>query len=586
MQLHGPELNYPTHEKELLAIVRALKKWRTDLLGVYFQVFTDHKPLTEFMRQKNLSRRQARWQEYMGQYEFDIEYVPGEDNSPADSLSRLPPDDALGGSSVVVAAVGSLRISTDPAWLDKIRSGYRKDPWCKSLLQDPNAVGIRIEDGLLFLGERLVIPRVRDVREALFRLAHDCLGHFGADKSYAALRASYYWPRMRKEMEDMYVPSCEECQRNKSLTRKPAGPLHSLPVPDRRGSSIAIDFVGPLPEDEGMNCIATITDRLGADFRPIATRTDITAEDFAVLFFDHWYCENGLPDDIISDRDKLWLSRFWKALHRLTGVDIKLSSSYHPQTDGASERSNKTVIQALRYHVARNQRGWARALPRVRFHIMNTVNASTGFTPFQLHLGRCPKVLPPLLDSAIAETRAEFGDPAFDAARVIRQVDTDTMEAQDNMHLAKIHQTTQANKHRGPEVPYSVGERVLLSTVHRRREYMQRGSNRVAKFMVRYDGPFTVTAAHPETSSYTLALPSHMKICPTFHSSLLKPFKTNDAALFPSRERTRPKPVLAEDGVEEWPVEAVLDVKHLRRGDKYLVRWQGFGPSGKTVEVL
>lgn len=126
MQLKAAELNYPTHEKELLAIVRALKHWRTDLLGVSFTVYTDHKPLREFKTQKNLSRRQARWQELIGQYDFEIDYIPGEDNSPADSLSRLPPDDVR--DDPVVGAVSSLRISTDPAWLKAIRAGYRKDP--------------------------------------------------------------------------------------------------------------------------------------------------------------------------------------------------------------------------------------------------------------------------------------------------------------------------------------------------------------------------------------------------------------------------------------------------------------------------
>lgn len=94
------------------------------------------------------------------------------------------------------------------------------------------------------------------------------------------------------------------------MTRKPAGSLHPLPVPDGHGQAIAIDFIGPLPLDDGFNCIATISDRLGADFRPIPTRTDIMAEDFAALFFKHWYCENGLPLDIVSDRDKLFVSQF------------------------------------------------------------------------------------------------------------------------------------------------------------------------------------------------------------------------------------------------------------------------------------
>lgn len=92
---------------------------------------------------------------------------------------------------------------------------------------------------------------------------------------------------------------------------KPAGPLHPLPIPDEQGNSIAMDFIGPLPEDEGYNCLLMITDHLSSDVRLILTHTDITAEKLATIFFNNWYCENGLPTDIVSDRDKLFILKFW-----------------------------------------------------------------------------------------------------------------------------------------------------------------------------------------------------------------------------------------------------------------------------------
>jgi hypothetical protein len=177
-----------------------------------------------------------------------------------------------------------------------------------------------------------------------------------------------------------------------------------LPIPNQRGDSVTIDFIGPLPKDDGKNSIITFTDRLGSDIQLLASRTDISVEQLAYLFFDKWYCENGLPTEIISDRDKLFVSRFWKALHKLTGVKLKLSTAYHPETDGSSERTNKTVNQALRYHVEQNQLGWVRALPRIRFDLMNTVNKSTGFTPFQLRMGRSPRIIPPLVPAKSSAT--------------------------------------------------------------------------------------------------------------------------------------------------------------------------------------
>ena len=108
-----------------------------------------------------------------------------------------------------------------------------------------------------------------------------------------------------------------------------------------------MDFVGPLPVDEGYDCILTMTDRLGADIRIIPTHCNITMENLAVLFFNHWYCKNGLLLNIVSDHDKLFISKFWQVLTKLMGVKLKMLSSFHPETDGASQHSNKMVNQSI-----------------------------------------------------------------------------------------------------------------------------------------------------------------------------------------------------------------------------------------------
>jgi hypothetical protein len=233
-------------------------------------------------------------------------------------------------------------------------------------------------------------------------------------------------------------------------------------VPDERGSSVAMDFVGPLPEDEGFNCILTMTDRLGSDIRIVPTRTDISAESLASLFFKHWYCENGLLADIISDRDKLFISKFWRALHRLTGVRLKMSTAYHPQTDGSSERSNKTVNQCLRYHIQRNQKGWVAALPLIRFQIMNSVNSSTSYSGFQLLMGRSPRLIPPLLPANGNNETTEDKR----ATELIEQLKWDVDNAKDHLLEAKCLQAFYANRDRSPEDSFKIGDRVMLSTLH------------------------------------------------------------------------------------------------------------------------
>ena len=125
---------------------------------------------------------------------------------------------------------------------------------------------------------------------------------------------------------------------------------------------------------------------------------------------------------------------------------------------------------------------------------------------------------------------------------------------------------------------------MLLSTLNRRREYMQKGDNRVAKFMARYDGPYKVKHAYPETSTYTLDLPPSMKIFPTFHASMLKRYIRNDDEVFPSRRLERPAPIVMADGVEEWFVDRILNHRRRGRGYQWLVRWKGYGADMDTWE--
>ena len=474
----------------------------------------------------------------------------------------------------------TVSITTTPELLEHIKEGYKTDEYCVKLRQNLSSIdGAQDRDGLLYVGGRLVIPRVGTLRADLYALAHDELGHFGADKSYMALRDAYYWPNMRRDLEQTYIPGCDACQRNKSPTTKPAGPLHPLPVPDKRFDSVAIDFVGPLPEDEGYNGIVTMTDRLGAaDVRIEPIRMDITAEEFARVFFDKWYCENGLPLEIISDRDRLFMSQFWSALHNLAGVKIKMSSAYHPETDGASERTNKTVNQLLRFYVDREQKDWVKRLPRVRFCIMNTVNASTGYSPFQLRQGFSPRVIPPLVPPADG-TRTDETDATLRAMELLTQLQRDVAAAQDALLAAKTRQAHHANQRRSTDDVFRVGDQVMLSTRNRRRDYKAGQPDRAAKFMPRYDSPYFITAVNPSKSEYTLELSDTRQMFPGFHASQLKRYVPNDDDRYPQRALARPGPV--NEAQNTYEVSRIVDERPRGRGWQYLVEWAGYGEQGR-----
>lgn len=202
---------------------------------------------------------------------------------------------------------------------------------------------------------------------------------------------------------------------------------------------------------------------------------------------------------------------------------------------------------------------------------MNTINTSTGFSPFQLKTGHSPRVVPPIVTQAVSKDDQE-------AISALERLQTDILEAKDNLTCAKISQAHQANKTRNPDLHFAVGDMVLLTTVHRRKEYMQAKDGRVAKFMPRFDGPYKILRAYPDTSSYTLELPPTSKQFPTFHSSQLQPFVANDDNLFPSRSLTKPPPILTPDGQTEYFIDKILDERPRGRGRQYLVRWSGYGP--------
>ena len=277
---------------------------------------------------------------------------------------------------------------------------------------------------------------------------------------------------------------------------------------------------------------------------------DISAEGLASVFFKHWYCENGLPLDIISDREKLFVSKFWKALHCLTGMKLKMSTVYHPQMDGSSERSNKTMNQCLHYHVQWNQKGWVAALPLIRFQIMNSVNGS-------------PRLIPPFMEL----TNEDHSLEAEHASKLIERLKWDVEDAKDHLLEAKCLQAFYVNRDHGPEDVFQVGDKVMLLTLHQWREFVTNDLSGVAKLIPCFDGPYIIVNSMPEFLAYTLDLPNSLNIFPTFHSSQLKCFTQNNASLFPSCKHAQPGPIMTAEGLEEYAIEKILDERH--RGCRY-----------------
>ena len=300
------------------------------------------------------------------------------------------------------------------------------------------------------------------------------------------------------------------------------------------------------------------------------TLTTATAPDIARLFYRTWYRQFGLPTAITSDCDKLFVSRFWQELFKKLEVHLRMSTAFHPTTDGFSERSNKTAIEALRHYINTRQNDWAKHLIHVEAAMNNSVNAMTGKSPMELLYGTHLRLVPhPVDPSSTVPATTDFLDMINESVRI----------AQDRHVIAKTHQATQANRHHRPEPKYKTGDLVYLNTANLRLKVKQQGHT--AKFLPRFIGPFPIIEAKPETSTYKLDLPTMYQIHPVFHAKLLNPAIPNDPERFPTREPPRPSPVFENDDGkgDNYEVEYIRDHRVTMHGWEYYIHWKGWPTS-------
>lgn len=385
-KLTSAELNYPVYDKELLAIVVSLKQWRPFLLSSPFPitVFTDHQNLQYWTASRTLNRRQARWSLELADYDFVIQYRPGCRQIVADSLSRRPdyaltPEDEFKttvlqpSQFIAVLAPAPPADETTPAksLLEHIRAALASDSWATSIRSSPTTDFAFRDDGLLYAFGLIYVPSA--ARPHVFRAYHDApsSGHPGALRTLEQIARYFWFPRLRHHVK-RYVAGCDICTRSKPVNSKPAGLLLPLSVPSRPWSSISMDFIVALPPSSGYDAVWVVVDRLTKLAHFVPTRGDLDAPGLAALFLQNIYRLHGLPANIISDRGSLFTSHFWTELCRLLHVQRRLSTAFHPQTDGQTERVNQILEQFLRCYITHRQDDWTDWLPLAEYAYNNS----------------------------------------------------------------------------------------------------------------------------------------------------------------------------------------------------------------------
>ena len=389
---------------------------------------------------------------------------------PADhgGSSQLPDDNSAAAELLSEDPVSLTEVldSGDPT-LDihnRIHGRYSEDPFFAKIVKDPATFrNFEVSNELVFLKDNerrvLCIPDVmigaRRLREVLISHAHSILAHLGPRKTITYLRDNVWWKGLNSDV-DAFCDTCSVCKTSKPANHTPYGLFNTLEVPTRPWETIGVDFVGPLPASSNLNgtfdMIMVVICHLTSLVHIIPTKQTYRAKDIAEVMFDRVYKHHGMPKNIVSDRDTLFTSTFWKRLNELTGTELRMSSSFHPQSDGTTERANRTVTQMLRQCISPDQRDWVSKLPGVEFAINSARSQTTGYAPFVLNYGSMPR-------SMIWNSDSEYPGVRVFAQKMKNAI----LAAHDAIIAARVKQTRLANNRR-KESPFVKGDFVYLSS--------------------------------------------------------------------------------------------------------------------------
>ncbi|KAG0161666.1 hypothetical protein PDIDSM_5299, partial [Penicillium digitatum] len=550
------ECNYEIYDKELLAIIRCFEEWRPELEGTPspVKVITDHRNLEYFTTTKLLNRRQARWSEFLSRFNFKITYRPGKQGAKPDALTRrsedIPKegDERLAHQSQTVLKKENLQINVttrqrngvttttplncqtcqknrllplevppiitvppdiaDPPITAAPETRVRfiennlpeppstiKDLLLEAYNQDKVVQSILEAGNYLYYRNRLYVPDNDELKAEILRLCHDkpTVGHPGRSKTYELLSREYYWPRVYQYVSD-WTKNCHTCRRI-TPAREISAWTSSRTCPElrlRRHPSRG----RPSDQDEALH----------------TAREPATLKKSPACTHRHVWKLHGLPNTVVSDRGPQFVAQFWKHLTKRLRITNLLSTAYHPETDGQTERANAVLEQYLRAYVSYLQDDWSEWLPLAEFTANSHYPESTRVSPFYANYGFHPRIgFEPSQPASHPATR--------DAEKFATRMQELTEYVRAEILSAQARYEEQTNRHRAPR-RYRPGQLVWLNARNIRTLRPQK------KLDWKNLGPFKVLEAI-SAHAYKLELPASMKIHPVFNVSLLQPAATN-----------------------------------------------------------
>jgi len=511
------EKNYDAHDKELAGVIFGFKCGCPLFLGATHAicVHTDHKNLQYFCNPHKITGQQARWIEFLQDFNYTLEHIPGSTNTMADLLS----------------------------WRKDLNKGVdTTEP--RVLL--PNHLFAPTHANKIFLEDD------PDLQHDILQTLHDspAAGYPGISNTWELIRKQYEGPRLR-EFVEQYVKGCAHCQESKTNVHWSKAPLQCFdtPVEEDPFQYISMDLITDLSKSQGFDFILVIIDQgcsKAAKFIP-CTKT-INGTGIALKYLKHLILWFGFPKRIILDCDPQFTSAFVKEMCKALGIQQNLSTAFHPCTDGQTEHMNTWIEQYLQPWTSEKPSAWSQLLPVTKFTHNSWKHDVAHRTPHELLIGMKPQVILKHLESPTpaAKTCLCLLDEARQSTQKLLQ---HIQNHKDNKKLTEIKE----------------GDQVWLKGCN-----LSIASNR--KLSPKWYGPFKVTQKISPVAM-RLALPQSMKIHNVFHTDLLLPYKETEQYGTPF---TQPPPII--DSEEEYKIENILDARRQGRGHKlqYLVYWKGY----------
>ena len=628
-KLNQTHARWSPYEIELWAMVRCLQIWRHHLVGYHFTVRSDHAPLKHFHSQKHVTDKLARWLDFLSEFDFTVEHIPGKDNTAADGLSRRQDhiSDSVDSNTLLeylyeyFDSTNVIDLATSDGWntyihnpdvdyvceqcivtedvaqddtsilVQSIKRAYKQDSYIEHIKSnpDPDAYSNKMVEinGLWYRikpdkTKALYVPRCNvklrgnlsaTAREALMYESHNALiaGHLGEARMYRLMQRDFWWADMRKDIKQ-YVRSCPDCQRNKTRHGRIIGPFTPNIPPKTRWSEVSLDFITKLPLTlNGLyDSILVIMDATSKRVHLVPMmEKGFGAKESAEVFFREIFRLHGLPDVILSDRDPRFTSAFWQELIKLCGTSLSLTAAYHSSSNPSNERVHKVIEELLRTVTQYPPMDWDIYLPATEFAVNNADSLETGYSPFELDTGQHPR------DPRLLWTK--------DLIHSKEQPDVETMlRTWRNMVSRSVKVYKEARMlakekadrfRRSPD--FVIGDKVMLRTTF----LNWPGVDLLGKhFKPPQVGPFEVIGMNRSKTNVTLRWNKPgIRVHPVQPINRVYKYTEDTSAL--RRQLTQPEepPPIGADS-DEYIIEKLLKRRRIRNSTRYeyLVNWKGY----------